>query len=82
MLCVGLEPTIPASERTKTVHASDRAATVTGHANYILYKLVLIIFITWISQNASALNDDSEPYWSNRVPTSPEDRNKFSGKFM
>jgi hypothetical protein len=27
---VGFEPTIPASEREKTVHALDRAATVTG----------------------------------------------------
>jgi hypothetical protein len=28
---VGFEPTNPASERAKTVHASDRAATVTGN---------------------------------------------------
>jgi hypothetical protein len=27
---VGLEPTIPVFERTKTVHALDRAATVIG----------------------------------------------------
>jgi hypothetical protein len=27
---VGLELTIPASERAKTVHALDRSATVTG----------------------------------------------------
>jgi hypothetical protein len=26
----GFEPTIPASERAKTVHALDRSATVTG----------------------------------------------------
>jgi hypothetical protein len=30
ILCVGFEPTIPAFERAKTVHASDRAATVVG----------------------------------------------------
>jgi hypothetical protein len=30
MSYVGFEPTIPASERAKTVHALDRAATVTG----------------------------------------------------
>jgi hypothetical protein len=30
MPCVGYEPTIPASERGKTVHALDRSATVTG----------------------------------------------------
>jgi hypothetical protein len=29
MPCVGLEPTIPASEQVKTVHALDRSATVT-----------------------------------------------------
>jgi hypothetical protein len=27
---VGFEPTVPASERAKTVHALDRSATVTG----------------------------------------------------
>jgi hypothetical protein len=27
---VGFEPTIPASERAKTVHALDRSTTVTG----------------------------------------------------
>jgi hypothetical protein len=31
MPCLGLEPTIPASERAKTVHASDRSATVAGY---------------------------------------------------
>jgi hypothetical protein len=31
MPCVGLEPTIPASERTKTVYATDRLANVTGY---------------------------------------------------
>jgi hypothetical protein len=30
MPCVGFEPTIPASERGKTVHASGRSVTVTG----------------------------------------------------
>jgi hypothetical protein len=30
MPCVGFEPTIPASEGAKTVHALDRASTVTG----------------------------------------------------
>jgi hypothetical protein len=30
MPCVGFEPTIPASERAKTVHGLDRSATVTG----------------------------------------------------
>jgi hypothetical protein len=30
MTCVGFEHTIPASETAKTIHASDRSATVTG----------------------------------------------------
>jgi hypothetical protein len=34
MSCVGFKPTIPASERAKTVHASDRSATVTGRFGY------------------------------------------------
>jgi hypothetical protein len=37
MPCVGFEPTIPASERAKTVHALDRSTTVTGKR-----------YITWI----------------------------------
>jgi hypothetical protein len=31
-----LEPTIPASEQAKTVHALERAATVTGESNDIV----------------------------------------------
>jgi hypothetical protein len=30
MPCVGFDPTIPASERAKTLHALDRLATVAG----------------------------------------------------
>jgi hypothetical protein len=30
VICVRFEPMIPASERAKTIHALDRAATVTG----------------------------------------------------
>jgi hypothetical protein len=33
---MGFEPTIPAFERAKTVHASDRAATVIVH--YLIVK--------------------------------------------
>jgi hypothetical protein len=35
MSCVGLEPTIPASKRVKTIHALDRSATVTGQSSII-----------------------------------------------
>jgi hypothetical protein len=34
MPCLGFEPTIPASERAKTVHALDRLATVTGQGQF------------------------------------------------
>jgi hypothetical protein len=42
MCCVGFEPTIPASEREKTVHALDRAATVTGvlYTTYSIYYII------------------------------------------
>jgi hypothetical protein len=33
MPCGGFEPTIPASEREKTLHALDRSATKTGILN-------------------------------------------------
>jgi hypothetical protein len=39
MPCVEFEPTIPASEQTKTVHALDCSATVTGNANNILIEI-------------------------------------------
>jgi hypothetical protein len=37
---VGLEPTIPASERAKTVHVLDRSATVTGQFIYYILKML------------------------------------------
>jgi hypothetical protein len=36
---VGFEPTIPASERAKTVHALDRSATVTG-SGWLVYSFI------------------------------------------
>jgi hypothetical protein len=39
MLWVGFEHTISASERVKTVHASDRSATVTSTVNSSFIKL-------------------------------------------
>jgi hypothetical protein len=39
MPCVGFETMILASERAKTVHASDRSATVTGNG-LILLKIM------------------------------------------
>jgi hypothetical protein len=35
MPSVGFEPTIPAFERAKTVHALDRAVTVMGHLDLL-----------------------------------------------
>jgi hypothetical protein len=40
MPCVGFEHTIPACERAKTVHALDRAATVTGRTKENVVKYV------------------------------------------
>jgi hypothetical protein len=40
---MGFEPTIPASERVKTVHALDRAATVIGH---IFTNFLQILIVT------------------------------------
>jgi hypothetical protein len=42
MLCVGLEPTIPVSERAKTVHALDHSATVTGTCYLIRPKSLIL----------------------------------------
>jgi hypothetical protein len=42
MIWVGFEPTIPASERAKTVHALDRAATVTG---YLHIYITIILYV-------------------------------------
>jgi hypothetical protein len=39
---VGFEPTIPAFERAKTVHASDHAATVIGATKYIGWDILNI----------------------------------------
>jgi hypothetical protein len=41
--CVGFEPTIPASERAKTVYGLDRSAIVTGFICIILYIFHIII---------------------------------------
>jgi hypothetical protein len=40
---VGLEPTIPAFERVKTVHALDRAATVIGTADMEIMQLQFML---------------------------------------
>jgi hypothetical protein len=46
MPCVGFEPTITASERAKTVHALDRAATVTG--SNLVHHAIQIRKLTYI----------------------------------
>jgi hypothetical protein len=40
MPCVRFEPTIPASERAKTVLALDRSATVTGSSDHGLHQFI------------------------------------------
>jgi hypothetical protein len=44
---VGFKPTIPASERAKTVHALDRAATVTGESPPFTPKIKIINLILY-----------------------------------
>jgi hypothetical protein len=51
---VGIEPTIPAFERAKTVHASDRAATVIGGSSYSLCKYLIIKNYTKLYYNLLA----------------------------
>jgi hypothetical protein len=46
---VGFEPTIPASERTKTVHALDRSSTVTGHVISLRSKKNSLEKVAYIS---------------------------------
>jgi hypothetical protein len=49
MPCVGFEPTIPASERAKTVHVLDRSATVTGKYHGDSYdKLTVEIILLYV----------------------------------
>jgi hypothetical protein len=50
MPSVGFEPTIPALERAKTLHASDRAATVIGR------KKASFQNNEWITENGKHLN--------------------------
>jgi hypothetical protein len=45
MSCVGFEPTIPASERAKTLQALDRLAIVTG----AVHKPTQNLAATWVS---------------------------------
>jgi hypothetical protein len=42
---VGFEPTIPVFERAKTVHASDRAATVIGWTAMYQYVFFFIYLV-------------------------------------
>jgi hypothetical protein len=65
MPSVGFEPTIPASERAKTVHALDRAATVIGTRSsetqfyilkytglwLIIYSSLKILSVKWVMTN-------------------------------
>jgi hypothetical protein len=56
MPLLGFEPTIPASERAKTVHTLDRSATVTGKflsyfsrimPKYSNYRLIILMKLVW-----------------------------------
>jgi hypothetical protein len=53
MPCVGFKPTIPASERAKTVCVLDRSATVTGNylLNHKIYekRAFIIKFVVYVT---------------------------------
>jgi hypothetical protein len=61
---VGFEPTIPASERVKTIHALDRATTVTGlyihtwvNLTVDKVKIKFIAFIYCLLNDAVSISD-------------------------
>jgi hypothetical protein len=73
MSYMGFEPTIPASERAKTVHALDRSATVTGHIyatthylcwlfrlkfNYEIINFPFIMALTCLQNNQTGVLHD------------------------
>jgi hypothetical protein len=47
MPCVGFEPTIPVSERAKTVHDLDRSAALTDNLYIIITKYFVIYKISY-----------------------------------
>jgi hypothetical protein len=66
MLWVKFEPTTPVCERSKTVHASDRAATVISVAYIELSKIYATIINRLLSGNGSQCEAPSE---ASRVPS-------------
>jgi hypothetical protein len=62
MPCVGFEPTIPASERARTVHALDRSATVTGNFFFLLFYYLMGTSEFWLYMN-SYVAHLSESVW-------------------
>jgi hypothetical protein len=50
MPCAGFEPTIPASERAKTVHALERSATVTGGYTTYIHGIEVLLERSAVSQ--------------------------------
>jgi hypothetical protein len=56
---VGFEPTIPASERAKTVHALDRPATVIGfNALHGVISQKIVLFITTAVRTSNPTYED------------------------
>jgi hypothetical protein len=61
MPCVGFEPTIPTSERAKTVHALDRSAIVTGSLqNYKRISCHCMWHQTFFLHRGKQMNKNSE----------------------
>jgi hypothetical protein len=56
---MGFEPTIPASERAKTVHTLDCSATVTGMTHYTYLEYTTLTQFSFIYLFCSLFNDRS-----------------------
>jgi hypothetical protein len=62
MLCVGFEPTIPTSERAKTVHALEYSTNVTGQLYLTCAKIFQMFSSSSFEVGQCALNI-LDPFW-------------------
>jgi hypothetical protein len=60
---VGLEPTTPVFERVKTVHASDRAATVIGSYSYVVVYFMILPMSEKIYFRIIGILEDNKLEW-------------------
>jgi hypothetical protein len=72
MLCVRFEPTIPALERAKTVHALDREATVIGRNTYTTTNIICVIAQNIVTHRPIARQRLDKHFPTNTRPTIQE----------